>query len=85
MQVGLSSYSLSKAIRAGEMDILAAIRWVTENGGEHIELSPSGYTLTDNPALVEAVLKETAKCGIAISSYTVGANFIKPTEAEYLA
>lgn len=85
MQVGLSSYSLSKAIRAGEMDILAAIRWVAENGGEHIELSPSGYTLTNHPALVAAVLKETAKCGIAISSYTVRADFIKPTEAEYRA
>ncbi len=85
MKIGITSYSLSKAIKAGEMDILAAIRWVAENGGEHIELSPAGYTLTGNPALVEAIVQETSRSGIAISSYTIGANFIKPTEAEYRA
>ena len=85
MKIGITSYSLSKIIKSGEMDILGAIRWVAENGGEHIELSPSGYTLTDNPELVQAVVQEAAKNGIAISSYTIGANFIKPTEAEYRA
>ena len=46
MKIGLSSYSISRAIRAGEMDILGAVRWVAENGGEHIEIVPSGFVLT---------------------------------------
>lgn len=85
MKVGLSTYSLAHAIREAKMDVLGAIRWIAENGGEQVELSPAGYTLTGNPRLVEAIVLEAATCGIAISSYTIGANFIKPTEAEFRA
>lgn len=85
MKVGLSTYSLAHAIREAKMDVLGAIRWIAENGGEQVELSPAGYSLTGNPALVESVVQEAGKCRIAISSYTIGANFIKPTEAEYRA
>ena len=31
MKVGLSTYSLSRAINAGEMDVLGAIEWIAEN------------------------------------------------------
>jgi sugar phosphate isomerase/epimerase len=85
MKVGLSTYSLSRAINAKEMDVLGAIRWIAENGGEQVELSPSGYSLTGNPELVKAVVKEAAQCGLAIASYTIGANFIKPNLEEYKA
>jgi hypothetical protein len=51
MKVGLSSYSLLAALKKGEMTILDAIQWVAENGGEHMELVPYGYTLVDNPEL----------------------------------
>lgn len=85
MKVGLSTYSLAGAIRDGQMDVLGAVRWIAENGGEQVELSPAGYTLTGNPKLAEDVVKQAATCGIAISSYTVGANFIKLTEAEFRA
>jgi len=85
MKVGLSTYSLSHAIREGKMDVLGAIRWIADNGGEQVELSPAGYTLTGNPKLVEAVVQQAATCGIAISCYTIGANFIKPTATEFRA
>jgi sugar phosphate isomerase/epimerase len=65
------------------MDVLGAIRWIAENGGEFVELSPSGYDLTDNPELVKAVVKEAASAGIDIASYTIGANFIQETEEAY--
>lgn len=80
MKIGLSSYSLSRAIVAGEMDLLGAVRWVKENGGEHIELSPSGFSFTDNPALVTAVREEAVRAKIDLSSYTIGANFIQAEE-----
>lgn len=83
MKTGLSSYSLSRAINAGEMDILAAIQWIAENGGQHIEIVPSGFSLTDNNALVKAIVAQAAAAGIAISSYTIGANFVNITGAEY--
>jgi sugar phosphate isomerase/epimerase len=59
------------------MDLLGAVRWVAENGGEHIELSPAGWSFGDSPELVEEVKAEAAKAGIEISSYTIGANFIQ--------
>jgi len=80
LKIGLSSYSLSKAMNAGEMDILGAIRWISENGGEHMELSPGNLVLAGNNALVKEIVKQAADCGIPLSSYTIGANFITATE-----
>ncbi|OGV54577.1 MAG: sugar phosphate isomerase [Lentisphaerae bacterium GWF2_52_8] len=82
MKVGLSTYSLSRAIRANEMDVLQAIEWIAANGGKHVEISPSGFTLTDNPSLVSAMVKKAKDCGLDISSYTIGANFVQGGKAE---
>lgn len=85
MKVGLSTYSLFRAIRDGKMDVLEAIRWIAENGGDHVELSPAGYSLTGNPDLVSDIVKTAEACGLEISSYTIGANFIQPSEVEFRA
>ena len=69
-KIGLSSYSLSRAINAGEMDILGAIRWISENGGEHMELSPGSLVLAGNNTLIKAIVKQAEDCGIELSSYT---------------
>ena len=81
MKIGLSSYSLSRAIRAGEMDLLQATEWIAQNGGEHIELSPSGFSFSETPALVGKVVKKAKEVKIDISSYTIGANFVQPDDA----
>jgi len=83
LKIGLSSYSLSRAINAGEMDILGAIKWIAENGGEHMELSPGALVLAGNDALVKAIVKQAADSGIALSSYTIGANFVTDTDEAY--
>lgn len=83
MKTGLSSYSLSRAISAGEMDILTAIQWIAENGGQHVEIVPAGFTLTENDTLVKAIVAKAAAAGIAISSYTIGASFINKTDADH--
>ncbi len=92
MKIGLSSYSLHRAIEAGEMDVLAAVRWVADNGGEHIEIVPSGFKLTGDDALIDAVRDQARTCGIDLSSYTIGANFLtagddahETSESEYRA
>jgi inosose dehydratase len=81
MKIGLSSYSLSAAIKNGELDILSAIDWVAANGGEHVEISPFGFTLTDDPVLTAAVVQRARDAGIALSSYTIGADLCKPDDA----
>lgn len=81
MKIGLSSYSLLNAIKSGEMSILDVIRWVADNGGEHLELVPYGYTLVDNPELADAVRETAKEVGIALSNYSMPANFVQETEA----
>jgi sugar phosphate isomerase/epimerase len=85
IKLGLSSYSLSQAINKGEMDLPGAVRFVAENGGSHLEISPGATKLAENPDLITRILDTAKEVGIEISSYTIGANFIKPTPEEYRA
>ena len=80
MKIGLSSYSLLNALRSGEMSILDAIQWVADNGGEHMEIVPYGYTLVDNPELADAVREKAESADIALSNYSMPANFVQETE-----
>ncbi|KMK75159.1 sugar phosphate isomerase/epimerase family protein [Alkalihalobacillus pseudalcaliphilus] len=83
MKVGLSSYSLVKAINAGDLTILEAIQWVADNGGEHMELVPYGYTVVDNWELATQIKEKAASVGIELSAYCMPANFIQATEEEF--
>lgn len=85
MKIGLSSYSLSRAINSGEMTIFDAVQWVADNGGEHIEISPGKMDLPSDPSLTEAIRKKAEEVGIPISNYAIGANFIQPDEAAFEA
>jgi inosose dehydratase len=86
MKVGLSSYSFSKALKSGEMDILQVMQWIADNGGEHIEISPSDcFTLTGNDALIESIAKKAKEINLEISSYTIHANFLQDNNAAYEA
>lgn len=85
MKLGISSYSLYQAMEAGSMDILSVIDWVKEIGAEHIEVVPLGFSLVDNPELMDQIVERAAKAGIEISNYAIGANFITDTEEAYEA
>ncbi len=82
MKLGLSSYSLSRAIQDGQMTILEAIRWIAAHGGEHIEIVPIGFDLLQNSALIDDIVNEAQASGIAISNYAVGNNFITDNEEQ---
>ena len=85
MKIGLSTYSLNRTIREGEMDVLQAVEWIAAQGGEHVEIVPIDFELTEESDLADRI-RETAKTlGLDISSYTVGANFIQETEEAYEA
>lgn len=83
MKIGLSTYSLRKLLQSGEMDVPSAIRWIAENGGEHVEIVPSaGFDLSKNPDLVGLISTAAAETGLEISSYTIGADFLCASEEE---
>lgn len=75
IKIGLSTYSLIRAIRAGELDLLSALSWIIENGGEHAEIA---YSLLETPALAKDLKRKAGDLGLPLSSYTIGANFIQP-------
>jgi inosose dehydratase len=83
MKVGLSTYSLLSAINAGEMDVLDVVQWIADNGGEHMEIVPYGFTLVDNLELADAVRDKAAEVGIELSNYSMPANFVQETEQEF--
>lgn len=82
MKLGVSSYSLFGAMSDGRMDILKAIDWIADHGGEHVEIVPGlGFNI-DEPDLVERVVEKAAARGLDISNYAVGGNFINPDNYE---
>ncbi|MGE6257136.1 sugar phosphate isomerase/epimerase family protein [Heyndrickxia sporothermodurans] len=85
MKIGLSSYSLFSEIQSDRMTILDVIDWIAEQGGEHVEIVPLGFSLIDNPSLVDKVVQRAAQAGIEISNYAIGANFITDDEKSYRA
>ncbi|MFD0712909.1 sugar phosphate isomerase/epimerase family protein [Paenibacillus sp. GCM10027626] len=83
MKIGLSTYSLLPAIKAGEMTVLDVIDWIKENGGSHMEIVPYGFTLVDNLELADAVREKAAAVGIELSNYSLPANFVQETDAAF--
>ena len=82
MKLGVSSYSLFRAINEGRMTIIDVVQWIADQGGEHIEIVPAGFTLVDNPELIDSIRAAAEKAGIEISGYCVGNNFVTSSEEE---
>ncbi|TCP30825.1 sugar phosphate isomerase/epimerase [Scopulibacillus darangshiensis] len=80
MKIGLSSYSLLSALQSGEITILDAIQWTADQGGEHIELVPMGFSLEEDPSLIDAIRQKAEEADIDISNYAISADFIKNGE-----
>lgn len=83
MKWGISTYSLSRAIITQQMTVPDVIEWTKEIGGEHVEIVPIGYNLTQQPELIPAIRRKAEQVGIAISNYTVSANFVCADEADF--
>lgn len=84
MKVGLSTYSLQQALDRKELTVPDAIRWIADQGGEHVEIVPMGFSLIDNPKLIDEIKDVAKKVGIDISNYAIGANFAVQEDAEAL-
>jgi sugar phosphate isomerase/epimerase len=80
MKAGVSTYSLSQAIRAREMTVIGAIEWIAEHGGEHVEIVPAGFDMTEEN--IRSIVEKCRELELDISSYTIGANFIDKNDTE---
>lgn len=84
MKVGLSTYSLQQALDRKELTVPDTIRWIADQGGEHVEIVPMGFNLIDNPELIDEIKAVAKEVGIDISNYAIGANFAVQEDAEAL-
>lgn len=84
MKVGLSTYSLQQALDRKELTVPDAIRWIADQGGEHVEIVPMGFSLIDNPELIDEIKAVAKEVRIDISNYAIGANFAVQEDAEAL-
>ena len=76
IKIGLSSYSMSRAINDGRMDVFQVMDYIVENGGKHMEIVPCGkLILNGNNELIDQIVAHAKKIGLELSSYTIGANF----------
>ncbi|MBM7573456.1 sugar phosphate isomerase/epimerase family protein [Aquibacillus albus] len=83
MKIGLSSYSLLADIQAGKLTILDVIQWVADNGGEHLELVPYGYSVVDNLELADQIKEKAETLSIELSGYSFPADFCKESEDDF--
>ncbi|GAB6989619.1 sugar phosphate isomerase/epimerase family protein [Paenibacillus pini] len=83
MKIGVSTYSLFRPIHSGEITVIEAIEKIAAIGGEHVEIVPVGYSLTDNPELIDQIVAKAAELKLDISNYAIYANFGVDTEEEY--
>lgn len=85
MKLGISSYSLYQDLQAGKITILDALQWAAEIGADHMEIVPMGFSLIDQPELIDAIRNKANELGIELSNYSIGANFIQQSEEAYEA
>ena len=80
IKIGFTSYSFAAALRAKTMKIDDAIRFAAGIGAAHMEISP-GKFLEMSPENIDLMVRTAKECGIELSSYTIGANFVQPDAA----
>ncbi|MGI6742334.1 MAG: sugar phosphate isomerase/epimerase family protein [Eubacteriales bacterium] len=84
LNIGLSTYSMQKAIDSGQMNVIEVMRFAKEIGASNIELVPFGYTLHDdktgefNDSLIEQILEESEDLSLPLSNYAVLGDLLKP-------
>lgn len=91
MKIGLSSYSMDNLMQSGEMTILDVMAFAKEQGAEHIELVPFGFTLVDdhtgvfNEELIAAIRAKSEELDLPLSNYAVLGDLLKPDADAYQA
>lgn len=80
---GVSIYSVSRKIMAGEWTATQGIEWLAQQGAEVIELVPFGLDFLNDPSIVDECLKAAADNNVTIENFSLNANFLQLTQEEY--
>lgn len=80
MKLGVSSYSFSRYVGDGRLDLSGVIKASAEIGFEGIEFSGFGPEAegVDQIEFAKRVKDECAEAGLTIMSWTIGADFLNP-------
>jgi sugar phosphate isomerase/epimerase len=65
------------------MNVLDVIDWIAENGGEHMEIVPYGFSVVDNVELAHQIKAKAESAGIELSAYSLPANFVQPKQEAF--
>ena len=82
---GISIYSVSRKIEAGEWNCTQGIECLANIGAEVIELVPFGMDMTQHPEIVEEAALASERYGVPLGNYSLNANFLMLTDDEYEA
>ena len=88
MKIGLTSYSMNAYIEPGLLPVTDVMRFAKENGAEHIELVPFGFTLHDdktgqfNEPLLEEIRALSKELDLPLSNYAVLGDLLKPNPTD---
>jgi len=84
MKAGVSSYSFSRLLRAGEVGLSDVIREAKTMGFEAIEFSGLALPPGETPRnFAPKVREECARLGLVIACYTVGADFLNGSGGDW--
>lgn len=81
-RIGLSTYSFHRALKDGSMKLFDVIDCIQEFGGEHVEMVPAGFAIGGLED-ARAIRAHAEACGLAVSNYAIGANFLQPDSASF--
>lgn len=81
-KIGMSSYCLVEHLYQKDMDILEVMQWAKDNGAEHIELVPFGFSLIDDEELCRRVKEKSQELSLPLSNYAILADVLKWDEQE---
>ena len=81
-KIGMSSYCLVEHLYQHNMDILQVMEWAKENGAEHLELVPFGFTLLGDDKLCQQVKDKAEELDLPLSNYAILADVLKWDEGE---
>ena len=83
MKIGVSSYSYSRLVRAGEMSQLEVIAKAKEMGFDSIEFSTLQLPDGETPlSFAPRVRDECLRVGLEVTNYTIGADFLNGSEGD---
>ena len=85
VKFGTSIYCLTRLIVKGTMTPVEAFNTLCDMGTEVVELVPFGFDIVDDPALQKELLAAADARGVPIENFSLNANFLMISPAEYEA